>query len=107
MKYLKSTLKDATQEIKSPEKNVFMFVALLIVGLVVGYIGFALGGILGIVVILFSYGCILAGVMQFIGVSECVCPDCETKGYIFKYAKKYKCKKCKTTSVVVEEKVNS
>ncbi len=43
----------------------------------------------------------MAGCMQIIGVAECNCPDCGTKGYIYKYAKKYKCKECNMISVVV------
>lgn len=103
MKLLKSITQDKTQEIKPPKKNFFLFIILLIIGLVVGYIGLGLNGLLGFIIILVGNACIIAGFMQIIGTSECVCPNCEAKGYIFKYSKNYKCKTCGATSVVIAE----
>ncbi len=103
MKLLKSTINNTTQAIEPPKRNCFFFILLLIIGLTSGYIGFAIGNLLGLICILYGVSCAIASFMQFIGTSECVCPNCNAKGYIFKYAKNYKCKKCKTISVVVEE----
>lgn len=103
MKLLKSTINNITQVINPPKRNKFLFVLLLIIGLAAVYIGFAIGGLLGIVLVLYGVGCIIAGFMQFIGICECICPNCNEKGYIYKNAKKYKCKKCKTESVVIED----
>lgn len=103
MKLLKSAINNTTQAVNPPKKNRFLFVLLLIIGLAAGYIGFAFGNLLGILCILYGVACVMAGFMQFIGTAECVCPNCNAKGYIFKYAKNYKCKKCKTTSIVIEE----
>lgn len=103
MKLLKSTINNTTQAIKPPKSNKHLFVLLLIIGITAGYIGFAISGILGLICALYGVACVIAGFMQFIGISECICPNCNAKGYIYKYAEKYKCKKCKTTSMVVEE----
>ena len=106
MKLLKSKIKDSATEIMPPEKSKKLFIALLIGGIVFAYIGLGIGGILGIAIALGGMACIIAGVMQIIGVSECVCPNCEAKGYIYKYAKDYKCKSCGTISDVVEKTDN-
>lgn len=107
LKILKSTVQESKQEIKPPKKNFFLFVILLVVGLIIGYIGLGINSFLSIILLLVSWACVIASFMQAIGVSECVCPNCETKGYIFKYSKKYKCKMCETTSVVIMEDVSS
>ncbi len=103
MKVLKSITQDKKREIKPPKKNFFLFAVLLIIGLIVGYIGLGINGFLGLIVILGANTFIIASIMQIIGTSECVCPNCETNGYIFKYAKDYKCKACGTKSVVIVE----
>lgn len=103
MKLLKSTINNTRQAIKPPKRSKFLFVLLLIIGLTAGYIGFAIGGIFGLICALYGVACVIASFMQLIGISECACPNCNQKGYIYKNAKNYKCKKCKTTSVVVVE----
>ena len=103
MKLLKSKIKDSVTEIMPPEKSKKLFISLLIGGIVFAYIGLGIGSILGIAIILGGIACISAGVMQIIGVSECVCPNCEAKGYIYKYAKDYKCKSCGTISDIIEK----
>ena len=103
MKLLVSKIKECETEIKQPQKNIKLFIALLLCGIAVGYTGIALGGIIGIVLLLCGVACIIAGVRQLIGVSECVCPNCNELGYIYKYAKEYKCKSCNVISYVIEK----
>lgn len=102
LKFLKSAIHDKKYEIKASQRSYLLFAILLIAGLSIGYVGLGIGGILGIVIILVGNACIIAGFMQLIGVCECKCPNCDEKGYIFKYSKEYKCKHCGTTSLVVK-----
>ncbi len=106
MKLLKSKIKDSATEIMPPKKSIKLFIALLIGGIALGYISLGVGDILRIVLLLGGMAFVIAGFMQIIGVSECVCPDCEAKGYVFKYAQDYKCKSCGTTSDIVEKSDN-
>lgn len=92
-----------TSDIKPAKRSITLFVILLLAGFVVAYIGLGVGNLLGLVIILFGVACVMAGCMQIIGVAECNCPDCGTKGYIYKRAKKYKCKECNMISVVVKQ----
>ena len=103
MKLLKSTTNNTTSAIEPSKRNCFLFVFLLIIGLTSGYIGVTIGNLLGLICILYGVSCVIASFMQFIGTSECICPDCNEKGYVYKNTKKYKCKRCKTTSIVIEE----
>ncbi len=102
VKVLKSVDKGTTQPINTPVRKKVMCVILTLVGLISGYVGFMIGQLLGLAFVLVGVTFVLAGIIQIIGVSECVCPDCCSKGNIYRYAKNYKCKTCGKTSVVTE-----
>ncbi len=89
--------------INPPKKSFVRFAVLIIIGILIGYIGFGVGGLIGFIIVFGGVACIIASFMQIIGTSECVCPNCEAEGYIYKYAKNYKCPTCKLTSVVIEQ----
>lgn len=104
MKMLQSTVrKKETRPISPPKRSYGRFIALLIIGILIGYIGLCIGGLKGSIIVLLAVACVIASFMQLIGTSECTCPNCEFKGYIYKYAKNYKCDVCKLTSVVIEK----
>ncbi len=102
VKVLKSIDKETTQPINPPVRKPVMCVLLTLIGLICGYVGFMVGQLLGLVFVLVGVTFALAGIIQIIGVSECVCPDCCSKGNIYRYAKNYKCKTCGKTSIVTE-----
>lgn len=90
-------------EVESSKKSVPLFIFLLVIGIAFAYAGIVMGGLFGFLVLLLGVACVMAGIMQLVGVAECVCPDCGTKGYIYKYAKQYKCKNCNVKSAVTKD----
>lgn len=97
---LVSLVTQKSSEVESSKKSVPLFIFLLVIGIAFAYAGIVMGGLLGLVVLLLGIACVMAGIMQLVGVAECVCPDCKAKGYIYKYAKQYKCKNCNVKSTV-------
>ena len=104
MKVLKSINTETTQPIHPPKRKPVLFIILLLVGIILGYMGFGIGEFLGILFVLAGVFCMIAGIQQIIGISECICPDCCSKGNIYKHAKNYKCKTCRNTSIVVKNR---
>lgn len=101
--YLLNVENGSKTEIGAPEKNKKLGFLLLLLGLIVCAIAFfGFGGfadLLGIIFVLLSVSCLVAGVYQLRGVCKCTCPYCETEGYMLPFASKYKCKTCEKTSV--------